>query len=48
MDGDVLSLSSFSSLSAAAETEKDVPPKSDSSPPQSHQEHKSDEELWYV
>ncbi|XP_053180084.1 uncharacterized protein si:ch211-153b23.7 [Scomber japonicus] len=46
MDGDVLSLSSFSSLSAAEETEKDVPPKSDSSLPQSHQEHKSDEELW--
>ncbi|XP_044220601.1 uncharacterized protein si:ch211-153b23.7 [Thunnus albacares] len=46
MDGDVLSLSSFSSLSATAETQKDSPPKSESSLPQSHQEHKSAEELW--
>lgn len=48
MDGDVLSLSSFSSLSAAAETQKDYPPKSNNSPLQSRQERNSAEELWYV
>lgn len=52
MDGDVLSLSSSSSISssaaAAAETQKDTSPKSDISLPQSQQEHKSAEELWYV
>ncbi|XP_078116976.1 uncharacterized protein LOC144524531 [Sander vitreus] len=48
MDGDVLSLSSSSSLSssAVAETQKDISPKSDSSLPQSQQDHKSTEELW--
>ncbi|XP_040904900.1 uncharacterized protein si:ch211-153b23.7 [Toxotes jaculatrix] len=51
MDGDVLSLSSSSSLSsspttAAAETQKDTSPKSDSRLPQSEQKHSSAEELW--
>ncbi|XP_010734528.1 uncharacterized protein si:ch211-153b23.7 [Larimichthys crocea] len=46
MDGDVLSLSSFSSLSSAAGTQKDTSPKSDSSLPQNQQERKSAEELW--
>lgn len=53
MDGDLLSLSSSSSLSSsAAEGEptggqKDASPKSDSSLPQSQQEPKSaEEELW--
>lgn len=55
MDGDLLSLSSSSSLSSsAAEGEptggqKDASPKSDSSLPQSQQEPKSaEEELWWV
>lgn len=51
MDGDVLSLTSFSSLpaSSAAGTQKDTQPTSDSSLPQNQQEHKpSEEELWYV
>ncbi|XP_049442626.1 uncharacterized protein si:ch211-153b23.7 [Epinephelus fuscoguttatus] len=48
MDGDVLSLSSSSSLSssAAAETQKDTSPKSDSSLAQSQQDRKSTQELW--
>ncbi|XP_029021945.1 uncharacterized protein si:ch211-153b23.7 [Betta splendens] len=49
MDGDVLSLSSSSSLlssSATAGAQTDALPKSDSSLPQSHEEHKSTEELW--
>ncbi|XP_044061492.1 uncharacterized protein si:ch211-153b23.7 isoform X1 [Siniperca chuatsi] len=49
MDGDVLSLSSFSSLSsssAAGTQNKDTPPKSESSLPHNQQEHKSTEELW--
>lgn len=46
MDGDVLSLLSLSSLSSAAETQRDTSPKSDSILPQSPQEHKSAEELW--
>lgn len=49
MDGDVLSLTSFSSLpaSSAAVTQKDTQPTSDSSLPQNQQEHKpSEEELW--
>ncbi|XP_051276368.1 uncharacterized protein si:ch211-153b23.7 isoform X1 [Dicentrarchus labrax] len=46
MDGDMLSLSSFSSLSSAAGTQKDTLSKSDSSLPQNQQEHKSSEELW--
>uniref|UniRef100_A0A3Q1C5S9 Uncharacterized protein n=1 Tax=Amphiprion ocellaris TaxID=80972 RepID=A0A3Q1C5S9_AMPOC len=54
MDGDLLSLSSSSSLSssaaavaaAAAEIQPDTSPKSDSSLPQSQQEHKSTEVLW--
>ncbi|KAK5864959.1 hypothetical protein PBY51_016158 [Eleginops maclovinus] len=48
MDGDVLSLSSTSSLSssAASGTQKVTPPKSYSSLPQSQQDHKSTEELW--
>ncbi|XP_033977341.1 uncharacterized protein si:ch211-153b23.7 [Trematomus bernacchii] len=48
MDGDVLSLSSFSSLSssAASGTQKETSPKSYSSLPQSQQDHKSTEELW--
>lgn len=48
MDGDVLSLSSSSSLSAAAGTQEDVSPKRDSSLPHKQQGHKSAEELWYV
>ncbi|KAG8004125.1 hypothetical protein GBF38_008235 [Nibea albiflora] len=48
MDGDVLSLSSFSSLSSAAGTQKDTSPKSDSNLPQNQQEHKSAEELWLL
>nr|XP_046261966.1 uncharacterized protein si:ch211-153b23.7 isoform X2 [Scatophagus argus] len=46
MDGDVLSLSSSSSLSSAAGTQKDTSPKSDSSLPQNQQKHNSAEELW--
>ncbi|XP_041800007.1 uncharacterized protein si:ch211-153b23.7 [Chelmon rostratus] len=47
MDGDVLSLSSCSSLpSAAAGTQKDTSPKNDSSLPENQQEQKSDQELW--
>ncbi|XP_029368856.1 uncharacterized protein LOC115050330 isoform X2 [Echeneis naucrates] len=49
MDGEVLSLSSSSSLSsspAAAETQKDTSTKIESSLPQSQQKHKSAEELW--
>ncbi|XP_042349336.1 uncharacterized protein si:ch211-153b23.7 isoform X2 [Plectropomus leopardus] len=48
MDGDVMSLLSSSSLSssAATGTEKDTSAKSDSSLPQSQQDHKSTEELW--
>ncbi|KAM7389605.1 hypothetical protein PAMP_023570 [Pampus punctatissimus] len=48
MDGDVLSLSSFSSLPAAAEPQKDSPPRSDSSLPEIHQEHEHEptKELW--
>lgn len=48
MDGDVLSLSSSSSLSAstAAGTQKDTSPKSNSNLPQSQQDHKSTEDLW--
>ncbi|KAM7417854.1 hypothetical protein PAMA_017486 [Pampus argenteus] len=46
MDGDVLSLSSFSSLPTAAEPQKDSPPRSDSSLPEIHQEHEPTKELW--
>ncbi|XP_070818862.1 TNFAIP3-interacting protein 1 [Chaetodon trifascialis] len=46
MDGDVLSLSSCSSLSSAAGTQKDTSPKNDSSLPENQQEHKSTQELW--
>ncbi|KAK9517920.1 hypothetical protein VZT92_023252 [Zoarces viviparus] len=48
MDGDVLSLSSSSSLSSsgATGTRKETSPKNDSSLPQSQQGHKSTEELW--
>lgn len=48
MDGDVLSSSSSSALSAAAGMQEDVSPKRDSSLPQKQQGHKSAEELWYV
>ncbi|XP_072252020.1 uncharacterized protein [Leuresthes tenuis] len=47
MDGDLLSLSSSSLVSSsAAGTQKDTSSKTDSSFPESRQEHKSPEELW--
>lgn len=48
MDGDVLSFSSTSSVSAAAGGQKDDLPKTDSSLAQEQEGPKSAEELWYV
>lgn len=48
MDGEILSLSSSSSVSSAAEGQKEVLPKGESSFAQVEETPKSAEQLWYV